>query len=73
MGDDELQRLTRLEVQFEHLQKALDDTYEKVTAMHDLLLQAKGAKYLIVGMAAAAGFMSSFAAKLFPFMGSLPK
>lgn len=73
MNDDDLQRLTRLEVQFEHLSKALDDTHKKVTDMHELLLQAKGAKYLIVGMAAIAGFASSFAAKLFPFMGSLPK
>lgn len=73
MTDDERDRLTRLEVNFQHLSKAMEDTHVKVTAMHELLMQARGAKYLIVGMAALAGFTSSFAAKLFPFMGSLPK
>lgn len=73
MTDEERDRLTRLEVNFEHLSKSMEDTHKKVTDMHELLLQAKGAKYLIVGMAALAGFASSVALKLFPFMGTLPK
>ena len=73
MTDEERDRLTRLEVNFQHLQKAMEDTHVKVTAMHELLMQARGAKYLIVGMAFVGGLVSSFAAKLFPFLGSLPK
>ena len=66
--DDERDRLTRLEVQFSHLAKAMDDTHEKVTVMHDLLMQAKGMKYLIMLMAAVGGGVSALAVKYIPFM-----
>ena len=65
--DDERDRLTRLEVQFSHLSKAMDDTHEKVTIMHDLLMQAKGMKYLIMMMAAVGGGLTSLAVKFIPF------
>jgi hypothetical protein len=68
MTDDERDRLTRLEVQFSHLSKAMDDTHEKVTVMHDLLMQAKGMKYLIMMMAAVGGGISALAVKYLPFM-----
>ncbi len=68
MTDDERDRLTRLEVQFTHLSKSMDDTHEKVTRMYELLMQAKGMKYLIVIMAAVAGFVSATLAKYIPFM-----
>jgi hypothetical protein len=68
MTDEERDRLTRLEVQFQHLSKSVDDTHQKVTVMHDLLMQAKGMRWLIVTMAAIAGFVASFAAKYLPFM-----
>lgn len=68
MTDDERDRLTRLEVQFSHLSKSMDDTHQKVTVMHDLLMQAKGMRLLIVAMAAVAGFFSALVAKYVPFM-----
>jgi hypothetical protein len=68
MTDDERDRLTRLEVQFSHLSKSMEDTHEKVTRMYELLMQAKGMKYLIVIMAAVAGFVSATLAKYIPFM-----
>jgi hypothetical protein len=68
MTDDERDRLTRLEVQFSHLAKAMDDTHEKVTVMHDLLMQAKGMKYLIMIMATIGGGISALAVKYIPFM-----
>jgi hypothetical protein len=70
MTDEERDRLTRLEVQFTHLSKAMDDTHEKVTIMHDLLMQAKGMRYLIWIMAAIGGAVSAFAVKYFPFLRS---
>lgn len=73
MTPDERDRLMKLETQFAHLKSQLDDTHEKVTVMHDLLMQAKGAKWFIVGMAAIAGFAASFMAKMFPYFGSMPK
>jgi methanogenic corrinoid protein MtbC1 len=68
MTDDERDRLTRLEVQFSHLSKSMNDTHEKVTRMHDLLMQAKGMKYLIMLMAAVGGAISAVAAKYLPFL-----
>ena len=66
--DDERDRLTRLEVQFTHLAKSMDDTHEKVTIMHDLLMQAKGMKYLIMVMATIGGGVSALVVKYIPFM-----
>ena len=68
MTDEERDRLTRLEVQFVHLSKAMDDTHEKVTIMHDLLMQAKGMKYLIRLMATIGGGISALVVKYIPFM-----
>lgn len=70
MTDDERDRLTRLEVQFSHLAKAMDDTHQKVTVMHDLLMQAKGMKYLIMVMATIGGGLSALAVKYLPFIRS---
>ena len=66
MTDDSRDRLIRLENEVEHLTTQLDDVSRKVTIMHDLLMQAKGMRWLIIGMAAVAGFFASFVAKLFP-------
>lgn len=65
--DDSRDRLIRLENEVEHLTQQLDDVSKKVTVMHDLLMQAKGMRWLIIAMAAVAGFFASFVAKLFPF------
>jgi hypothetical protein len=68
MTDDERDRLTRLEVQFEHLSESMDDTRAKVTVMHDLLMQAKGMRMLIVIMAGVSGFVTALATKYIPFL-----
>lgn len=68
MTDEERDRLTRLEVQFVHLSKSVDDTHQKVTVMHDLLMQAKGMKYLIMLMATIGGGISALVVKYIPFM-----
>lgn len=73
MTTDELQRITRLEVKFEHMNEKLDDTNAKVTAVHDLLLQAKGAKWVIVGTATIASGFTAFIVKFLPFLGNFPK
>lgn len=73
MTTDELQRIAVLENEMKHLNEKLEDTHNKVTVMHDLLMQAKGAKWFIVGMASLGGALTAFAVKLFPFFGSMPK
>lgn len=74
VGDDTpRERLARLEVQVAHLTAELKDTHSKVNEMHELLLQAKGVRWLIVGMAGIAGFLASFLPKAWPYIGGLPK
>ncbi|WP_454626985.1 hypothetical protein [Bradyrhizobium cenepequi] len=67
MVDDTRDRVIRLETQVDHMNEQLNDMQGKVNAMHDLLMQARGMRYLIIGMAALAGFFASFAAKYLPF------
>jgi hypothetical protein len=65
--DDTRDRMIRLEAEVEHITNQLTDMQKKVNAMHDLLMQARGMRWLIVAMAATSGFMASFATKFIPF------
>jgi hypothetical protein len=65
---DTRDRVIRLETQVDHMTLQLNDMQQKVNAMHDLLMQAKGMRWLIIGMAAVAGFLASFASKYVPFV-----
>jgi hypothetical protein len=56
MMDDTRDRVIRLESEIEHITTQLND------------MQAKGMRWLIIGMAAMAGFFASFAAKYLPFV-----
>lgn len=67
MSDDTRDRMIRLESEVEYITAQLNDVQGKVNAMHDLLMQARGMRWLIVGMAATGGFLSAFVAKLIPF------
>ena len=73
MTNEELlrERVARLEVQMLHLSEKLDDTHKKVEEMHAILLQAKGAQWLLIGLAGLAGLASGLAAKLMPFSGTI--
>lgn len=62
---DDRSRIVALEVEMRHLRSDFRETKEKVSEMHELLLQARGAKYVIVASAAVGGFVS---AKLAPFI-----
>ena len=68
MTNEELlrERVAKLEVQMTHLAEKLDDTHKKVEEMHEILLQAKGARWVIVGLAGVAGLASGLVAKLMP-------
>jgi hypothetical protein len=61
-------RLIALEVEVRHLGESLSSYGEKVNAMHNLLMQAKGMKYLIMLMATIGGAVSALAVKYFPFL-----
>lgn len=60
------ERVAKLEVQMENLSEKLDDTHKKVEEMHAILLQAKGARWVIVGLAGVAGLASGLVAKFMP-------
>ena len=55
------------------LPQKLDDTHKKVEEMHAILLQAKGARWVIVGLAGVAGLASGLVAKLMPWSGAWPR
>lgn len=68
MTNEELlrERVAKLEVQMAHLSEKLDDTHKKVEEMHEILLQAKGARWVILGLAGVAGLTSGLLAKFVP-------
>lgn len=69
MESDTRDRVIRLEAKVEEMSRRQAETSTKVTEMHELLLKARGAKYVIVGSAAIGGFISGKLAYLFPWMG----
>jgi hypothetical protein len=69
---DTRDRVIRLEAELDALTKSVEQMANKVTEMHELLLRAKGAKYIIVGSAAIGGFLSAKMAHYLPWMGGNP-
>jgi phosphoglycerate dehydrogenase-like enzyme len=71
MTDNE--RMAILETKVQHLSEQLEDTHKKVDAMYELLMQARGARWVIIGMAAIGGAVASIATTMITVGGSLPK
>lgn len=70
MTDDTRERLIRLEAEMDGVQKTVEDMSEKVSAMHDVMMQAKGARWLLLGTAGLLGFLASLLGKALPFLQS---
>lgn len=68
MTAEERDRLRTLEVNFEHLKRTADNTNATVTELRDLLLQAKGARWMIGLTIALGSFIAGLAIKYFPFL-----
>ena len=68
MNAEERDRLKALEINVEHLKKTVDETSRTVTELRDLLLQAKGARWMIGIMIAIGSFMAGIALKYLPFL-----
>lgn len=62
---DTRDRVIKLESKVEQLEKTIDAMSEKVTEMHELLIQAKGARWMLMILVAIGGFM---AAKVTPLV-----
>ena len=72
MSDDTRDRLIRLETEVEHLTKNVASMSAQVKDMHELLMQAKGARWAILGMAGIGGFISAKLTALIPWIGHTP-
>jgi hypothetical protein len=69
-ADTELRdKVIRLETEMAHMLSKVDSMESKVSEMHGLLLQAKGAKYVIVGMAMIGGFVAGKVASIAALFG----
>ena len=67
-------RITRLEVQLETNSKRLEDIGTKVNELHEVLMQAKGAKYMAWALLALTSLMGAkFMGLLASFGDKLPK
>ena len=72
-ASDTRDRVIKLETDMEHLTKQVDAMAVKVTAMHDLLQQAKGIRWVIITAAAVGGFISAKIAPLLPWFTIPPR
>lgn len=66
-------RVIRMEAEVRSLERQVTGMANKINDMHDVLMQARGARYVIVGAAAIGGAVTGFLVKLLPFTNSLPK
>ena len=70
---DTRDRTIKLEADMEHLTEKVAEVSQKVNEMHALLLQAKGARWAILAMAAIGGFLSAKLSMLFPWLSIAPR
>lgn len=72
MTEDQRERLTKLETNYEHLTKKVDLMAVQVNDVHELMLKAKGAKWAIIGLATLGGFLSAKLGAVFSLFGFFP-
>jgi uncharacterized protein YPO0396 len=65
---DTRDRVIKVESDLEHLKKQVDDMSSKVTELHTLLMQARGARWAILAMAAIGGFVSAKLSAFLPWL-----
>jgi hypothetical protein len=70
---DTRDRVIKLESDLKHLTDSVESMSTKVTAMHDLLQQARGARWLILTAAALGGFVSAKLAAFMPWLSFTPR
>lgn len=66
-------RIALLEQRADERDEQLAAIAGKVNAIHDLLMQAKGARWAVIAMASASGFVAGLVTKLTPFLPALPR
>lgn len=69
MTERDAERIAVLETNQRHLESKIDKMVIKVDEMHELLSQARGAKWAILGVASLAGFFAGKAGGLLAYLG----
>lgn len=71
MTSDEMvrERVARLEVQIAHLSQVVDEQTEILKRLDAAFEQAKGAKWMLLGIASAAGFIAGKSASILGWLG----
>lgn len=73
MSLTQAERITRLETQLENVEEKLDASLKKLDQIHEVFLQAKGAKWIIVAGATLAGFLASYFPTFIAYLSGLPR
>lgn len=69
MHDDTRDRVIALERDVKHLSEQMDEMADKVSQMHTLLMQAKGARWAVLSMVAIGGFVAGKLGALISLFG----
>lgn len=68
-NSNDAERIAVLEANQRHMEHKIDQMASKVDEMHEVLLQARGARWAIIGVAGMAGFLASKLASVAAFFG----
>lgn len=67
------ERLAQLEVEVRHLREDFKDVKKSLNELTDVFQQAKGARYILVVIAALSGFLASWLPTLLKYISILPR
>lgn len=72
-ASDTRDRVIRVETEMAAVKQQLKDVSEKLDQIHEIFLQAKGARYMIIGAAAVFGFVSAWLPSFVAWISGLPR
>jgi hypothetical protein len=67
------ERIAVLESEMRDMKDDVHETRKKVSEMHDVLMQAKGARWAIIAVASLTGFIAGTFGKWLPFLNMGPR
>lgn len=70
---DTRDRVIKLETEMAAVKEQLKDVSTKLNEIHEIFLQAKGARYLVIVSAAIFGFVSAWFPTLLSYFSGLPR
>ena len=65
---DDGERIAALETRVDYIQKELEKANQTLMEIRDVLLQAKGARWLLAALVGVGGFVAGLLHKFIPFM-----